>query len=72
MGDASTRISPTWTTRSAQGEFGALLAWLRENVHRHGRKFEPQELVQRITGSKIDPAPYMRYLQTKYGEIYGL
>jgi carboxypeptidase Taq len=55
-----------------RGEFSALLGWLRENIHRHGNKFETQELVQRVTGSKIDAAPYMRYLQTKYGDIYGL
>jgi len=54
------------------GEFSALLGWLREKIHRHGAKFEPQELVQRVTGSKIDPAPYMRYLTTKYSQIYGL
>jgi len=55
-----------------RGEFDALKTWMGDKVHRHGRKFEPQELVERITGSKIDPAPYMRYLQSKYGEIYGL
>jgi carboxypeptidase Taq len=54
------------------GKFEALLGWLRTNIHRHGRKFEPQELVQKVTGSKIDPAPYMRYLRAKYGAIYGL
>ena len=54
------------------GEFGALLGWLRENVHRHGAKFEPQELVEHVTGSKIDPAPYMRYLEGKYAQIYDL
>ncbi len=54
------------------GKFEALLAWLREKIHVHGRKFEPQELVQKVTGSKIDPAPYMRYLHKKYGEIYDL
>ncbi len=55
-----------------QGKFEALLGWLRTNIHRHGAKFEPQELVQRVTGSKIDPAPYIRYLTKKYGEIYDL
>jgi len=45
---------------------------LRVKIHQHGRKYEPQELVQRVTGSKIDPAPYVRYLKTKYGQIYGL
>lgn len=55
-----------------KGEFGALLAWLREKIHVHGRKYEPQELVQRVTGSKIDPDAYVRYLKQKFGEIYGL
>lgn len=55
-----------------RGQFDALLGWLRENVHRYGSKYEPQELVQRATGSKIDPAPYLRYLRQKYGAIYGL
>jgi carboxypeptidase Taq len=63
---------PALPDQIRQGEFAALLAWLRENVHRHGAKFEPQELVQRITGSKIDPGPYLRYLQHKFGEIYAL
>ena len=55
-----------------RGEFNALTSWMREKVHRHGAKFEPQELVQRITGSKIDQRPYMRYLTDKYTEIYQL
>jgi len=54
------------------GKFEALLTWLRANIHAHGRKFEPQELVKRITGSRIDPAPYVRYLKEKFGQIYGL
>jgi carboxypeptidase Taq len=55
-----------------RGEFEGITMWMREHIHRHGAKFEPQELVQRVTGSKIDPAPYIRYLNEKYGEIYGL
>lgn len=55
-----------------QGKFDALLAWLRQNVHRHGCKFEPQVLVQKVTGSRIDPKPYLRYLKQKYSAIYGL
>jgi carboxypeptidase Taq len=55
-----------------QGQFMTLLGWLREKIHRHGAKFEPQELVEQVTGSKITPAPYMRYLEHKFGEIYEL
>lgn len=61
---------PDLTEQIRKGEFSALLGWLREKIHRHGAKFEPQELIQRVTGSKIDPAAYMRYLRAKYGEIY--
>ena len=63
---------PNLDALTEKGEFGELLGWLRENIHRHGAKFEPQELVQKVTGSKIDPAPYLRYLRTKYSEIYKL
>lgn len=54
------------------GQFSDLREWLRQNIHRHGKKFEPQDLVERVTGSKIDPEPYMHYLQEKYREIYKL
>jgi carboxypeptidase Taq len=70
--DVIRRDLPDLDDQIRQGEFGNLLGWLRENIHRHGQKFEPQELVQRVTGSKIDPAPYMRYLTNKYSQIYQL
>jgi carboxypeptidase Taq len=54
------------------GDFHILLEWLRENIHRYGRMFEPQKLVQQVTGSKITPEPYIRYLKRKYSEIYAL
>ena len=49
-----------------QGEFGALAGWLRENLWRHGRKYTPRELVERITGGGLDSEPYLRYLRGKY------
>jgi carboxypeptidase Taq len=58
--------------RVRAGNFVALLSWLRENIHRHGRKYDPQDLVLRVTGSKISPEPYIRYLTDKYSEIYHL
>jgi carboxypeptidase Taq len=66
------RDIPSLDSQIERGEFGELLAWLRQNVHRSGAKFEPQKLVQKITGSSIDPQPYLRYLQAKYNEIYRL
>jgi carboxypeptidase Taq len=55
-----------------EGEFSQLRDWLGEKVHRHGRKYTPAELLERITGSpEIDPAPYVRYLRGKLGTLYG-
>ena len=55
-----------------KGKFDSLLGWLREKIHVHGKKYDPQDLVQKITGSKIDAAAYVRYLTKKYSDIYGL
>ncbi|MCS6835950.1 MAG: carboxypeptidase M32 [Anaerolineae bacterium] len=66
------RAMPSLMDDVAQGQFGGLLGWLRENIHRHGRKFTSAELTQRICGEGINPAPYVAYLQTKYCAIYGL
>ena len=63
---------PDLADQFRQGKFDALLTWLREKIHVHGSKYEPQELVQRVTGSKIDAAPYVRYLKQKFSDIYGL
>jgi len=55
-----------------KGNFSVLLGWLRMNIHQHGHKYEPQVLVEKVTGSKINSEPYVRYLTKKYSEIYGL
>lgn len=55
-----------------KGDFSQLLDWLRKNIHQYGQKYEPQTLIENITGSKITYEPYIRYLTKKYGEIYGL
>jgi carboxypeptidase Taq len=47
-------------------------AWLRENIHRHGGKFKPAELVKRVTGEAMQAEPFLSYLPKKYGEIYAL
>ncbi len=61
---------PDLDEQISTGQFNPLLNWLRTNIHTHGAKFETQELVKRVTGSPIDPQPYLRYLRTKFREIY--
>ncbi len=56
----------------ARGEFGELLSWLRENVHRHAQRYRPRKLIEHATGQCPDPAPLIASLKQKYHELYGL
>ena len=51
-----------------RGEFASMREWLGERLHGLGRKFTPQETLERVTGSRLDPKPYLRYLAEKHGE----
>jgi carboxypeptidase Taq len=61
---------PDLDEQIAQGRLGALREWLRDHVHRHGRKFTSDELLERITGSPITVEPYVEYLRRKFGALY--
>jgi len=63
---------PDLEKKIAKAEFGDLLAWLQENIHRHGAKYEPLDLLKRATGQNLDAEPYLQYLESKFGEIYEL
>ena len=54
-----------------RGEFTALREWLGANVHAHGRKYPPQEVLRRAIGTTIDAKPYLSYLKKKYGAPVG-
>jgi carboxypeptidase Taq len=56
----------------AMGQFGTLHAWLREHLYQHGRKFKPNQLIERTTGEQMSVGPYLAYLRAKYGELYQL
>jgi carboxypeptidase Taq len=48
------------------GEFQPLLAWLRREIHAHGRRFPAGELCRRISGRPLDHEPLIRYLKAKH------
>ena len=64
---------PSLESDFEQGEFGGLRDWLRDNLHRLGRKYTPGETLERVVGTpEIDPEPYVRYLRGKLADIYGI
>jgi carboxypeptidase Taq len=56
---------PDLDERFAAGDFAPLREWLGEHVHRHGRRLMPNELLARVVGGPLDPAPYIAYLERK-------
>ncbi|NJN55413.1 MAG: carboxypeptidase M32 [Anaerolineae bacterium] len=67
--EAATSQNPAITTDMAQGDPVSLVTWLRENVHRYGRKYTPRELIIRATGQPLTHAPFIRYVTKKFGEM---
>jgi carboxypeptidase Taq len=63
---------PDLDAHFGRGEFSPLLTWLRRNVHRHGRKFTPNELLERATGKPLTATPWIAYVRKKFGALYGL
>lgn len=56
----------------ADGDFATLLGWLRENVHRHGRRKSANQILESACGTGLDAGPWMDYARTKFGELYEL
>ena len=64
---------PTLEKDISEGKFSGLREWLREKVHVSGSKCESlDELLVSVTGKKLDPKIFMRYLREKYGALYNL
>ncbi|MGI9189024.1 MAG: carboxypeptidase M32 [Longimicrobiaceae bacterium] len=68
---AMTAALPNLESQLAAGEFTPLLGWLRENVHRHGRRYPAEELFRRATGQPLRSDALIRYLGNKVEDVYG-
>lgn len=47
------------------GDLAPLRAWLREAVHRHGRRLDPKDVIRGATGRELDPEPYLIYARAR-------
>jgi len=53
-----------------KGNTAPLLGWLRQHIHRHGRRYTSEELCQQATGQTLDIQHFLYYLLDKYNNIY--
>jgi carboxypeptidase Taq len=62
---------PNWSQRLAQGNLEDIKQWLTKNVYSYGDLYDPADLIQKVTGKKLDAEPYLKYLREKYSELHG-
>ena len=49
-----------------EGNESKLLAWLRKEVHLHGRKMNAEDLVETVTGKPLSSSPFLNYLRKNF------
>ncbi|TFF85741.1 MAG: carboxypeptidase, partial [Promethearchaeota archaeon] len=68
--DDALKKNPSLPSNYRKGDYKNILAYLRENVHQHGRIFQPRELVKRITKEDLNPDYFIKYIESKFYPIY--
>ncbi|HOJ33676.1 MAG TPA: carboxypeptidase M32 [Candidatus Hydrogenedentes bacterium] len=63
---------PSLWDQVASGDFSAILAWLREKVHRHNRRKLAAEILREATGQDVSVTYFLNYLEKKYSDLYNL
>lgn len=64
--------NPTIEADIQQGNTTQFVGWMGENIHQHGSKFTPREIVQKATGKLLTPEPFIRYVTDKFSQLYEL
>ena len=59
------------STLGSKGDFTPILGWLRKKIHSQGRKYKPEELLEKATGERLSVRPFVEYIKAKYAELYG-
>lgn len=70
--EAAVQAHPEIPSEIAAGNFSSLHGWLKDNIYRYGRQYSAAKIIKTATGRDLEIEPYIKYLKTKYGEIYGI
>jgi carboxypeptidase Taq len=70
--DAAERDLGPQGERFERGEFGPLLGWLREHVHRFGRARSADRILRDTTGESLRAEPWLDYVRAKFSAVYSI
>jgi carboxypeptidase Taq len=63
---------PDLEEKIRSGDYEALHDWLTEEVHRHGCRYETDDLIREATGEAYTADYFLDYVKSKYGDLYEL
>lgn len=61
---------PNLEEQFEKGDFSLLLKWLREKIHKQGRRYYPKDLIKKATGEEPSADYFINHLYDRYGETY--
>jgi len=67
---AFTKQHPEWKEKVAGGHLHFIVEWLKNGIHRYGRRFSPEQLLHRVTHTHLSEEPYIHYLTEKYQRFF--
>jgi len=56
----------------SQGEFLPLKKWLNEKIHKNGRRYKANRLVEVVTGESLSYEPLLAHLRNRFSPLYNL
>ena len=61
---------PNWKQDLANGSVDTPINWLKTNVHFLANRYDPSEMLEKITGMKLTAQPFLDYLEGKYASLF--
>lgn len=58
--------NPNLLEQIEQGNFEFIKNWLKEKIHKHGKKYTTKELIKNATNKELSIEAYQKYLEQKY------
>lgn len=68
--EAIVKDLPNVTTQIESGDFSAILEWLREKLHRWGKRKTASEVISDICGATLSERPFLEYNARKVARVY--
>ncbi|MGY5864052.1 MAG: carboxypeptidase M32 [Candidatus Thorarchaeota archaeon] len=62
---------PNWLTKIEKGDLLPSIEWMAKNVHIESALYDPADLMEKITGSRLTADPFLKYVENKYSSIFG-